>query len=196
MIKKGMSLLILGSFVVMMVFASVQDKTIEVEAVELKEEATIEKEPVVVVKNYTDVLSESEENEKESEENTEEILVKVVNDSDVEWLAKVMYCENGISSDEALLLTGIVVMKRVKSSKFPDSIEGVVTDKRYGIQYACYYNGAWQKYEPDERALTMAREILVEELEKDYPDGLVFQSEFKQGKYVYKHIGNQYFCGI
>ena len=26
------------------------------------------------------------------------------------------------------------------------------------------------------------------------PENLIFQSEFKQGSDVYKHIGNQYFC--
>lgn len=124
----------------------------------------------------------------------EEPVEKKIDENDLEWLAHAMYCENGNSEDEALLLTGIVIMKRVKSTECPDTIEGVITDTRYGIQYACYWNGAWQKYQADERSYEMARAILEGELEKDYPDELIFQAEFPQGSQIYRHIGNQYFC--
>lgn len=117
-----------------------------------------------------------------------------IDEYDLEWLAHAMYCENGNSDDETLLLTGIVIMKRVKSTECPDTIEGVITDTRYGIQYACYWNDAWQKYQADERSYEMARAILEGELEKDYPDELIFQAEFPQGSQIYRHIGNQYFC--
>lgn len=168
----------------------------------------VSQEPIVTVQKYEDTLTKmreisvlmdvkgaSLETEEEPAEvpapEPEEITVSIVDQEDIELLAHIMYCENGISSDEALLLTGIVVMKRVKSSKYPDTLREVIFQKG---QYSPTWNGSWESKSPDERSLEMARKILVEQLEKDYPDTLVFQAEFKQGVEVYRQIGNQYFC--
>lgn len=106
-------------------------------------------------------------------------------------LAQLIQAENGSAEDdECLYLTGIVVMKRVKSDAYPNTIEEVIADEG---QYATYINGTID-CEPNERCLWIAREILVHGLEKNYPDNLVFQAEFKQGKKVYKKIGHEYFC--
>lgn len=110
-----------------------------------------------------------------------------------EWyrLAQLMYAENGNAEyDEAVLLTGVVALKRMKSDSYPDTLEGVIEQKG---QYQCYINGSIE-CEPDDRCLEIAEEILRYDLADEYPDNLVYQAEFTQGSEVYRHLGNQYFC--
>lgn len=51
-------------------------------------------------------------------------------DSERECLVRAMYFESHRSSDDGLLAVGTVVMNRVASPKFPDTICGVVGQKR------------------------------------------------------------------
>jgi len=115
-----------------------------------------------------------------------------VNEDDVYRLAQLIYAENGNSKyDECLILTGIVVIKRMKSKEYPNTLGGVICQKG---QYATFENGLAQRCVPDSRSLEIAEEILRYDLQKNYPDNLVFQSEFKQGRRVYAVYGNEYFC--
>lgn len=113
-----------------------------------------------------------------------------VSDADIYRLAQVISAENGSAKDDdCLVLTGIVVMKRVKSKSFPNTINGVVSAKG---QYSTYPRLLSEK--PSSRCLEIAEEILRENLQKYYPNKLVFQSEFPQGRAVYRKIGHEYFC--
>ncbi len=115
-----------------------------------------------------------------------------VNEDDVYRLAQLIYAENGDSKyDECLVLTGIVVIKRMRSKGYPNTLGGVICQKG---QYATFENGLAQSCVPDSRSLEIAEEILRYDLQKNYPDNLVFQSEFKQGKRVYAVYGHEYFC--
>ena len=106
-------------------------------------------------------------------------------------LAQLLYAENGSAKDdECVFLTGIVVVKRMKSKKYPDTLEGVISQKG---QYSTYQTGKID-CRPDERCLEFAEEILRFGLEKDYPDNLLFQAEFPQGRKIYKRFGHEYFC--
>ncbi|MCI8363799.1 MAG: cell wall hydrolase [Eubacterium sp.] len=106
-------------------------------------------------------------------------------------LAQLMYAENGAAEDDdCVFLTGIVVVKRMKSKKYPDTLEGVISQKG---QYSTYQTGKIN-CRPDERSLEFAEEILRFNLEKDYPDNLLFQAEFPQGSKIYKRFGHEYFC--
>lgn len=106
-------------------------------------------------------------------------------------LAQLMYAENGgAKEDDCVFLTGIVVVKRMKSKKYPDTLEGVISQKG---QYSTYQTGKIN-CKPDERCLEFAEEILRFNLEKDYPDNLIFQAEFPQGRKIYKRFGQEYFC--
>lgn len=111
--------------------------------------------------------------------------------NNIMWLASAMYAENGSGSDKAVLLTGIVIMKRVKSRHYPNTIKGVLSQRG---QYATWRNGQIQRKRPDSRCLEIAEEILRYKLEKRYPNNLVFQAEFRQGKRIYRKIKNEYFC--
>lgn len=110
---------------------------------------------------------------------------------DIYRLAQLMQAENGGSEyDMAVLLTGIVVMKRVKSNYYPDTIEDVISQPG---QYETYQSGRIN-CRPDERCLEMAEAIIRKDLQRDYPDGLVYQAEFEQGSIIYAKYGTEYFC--
>lgn len=116
---------------------------------------------------------------------------KGVTNEKIYRLAQLMYAENGSSeSDDCVLLTGIVVIKRMKSDKYPNTLEGVISQQG---QYSTYQTGEIE-CEPDERCLEIAEEILRFNLQKYYPDNLVYQAEFPQGSKTYKQFGHEYFC--
>lgn len=118
-------------------------------------------------------------------------IEKKPKESEIYRLAQLMYAENGSAKDdECVILTGIVVMKRVKSKAYPDTIEGVISQKG---QYATYIEGSIN-CNPDERCMELSEEILRLGLADEYPDNLIFQAEFPQGKRVYKRFGQEYFC--
>lgn len=113
-----------------------------------------------------------------------------IKNSDIFRLAQLISAENGgAEDDDCLVLTGIVVMKRVKSRSFPNTIDGVISQGGQCSTYPALLNK-----NPSERCLEIAEEILRWNLQKNYPDSLVFQSEFRQGNRVYRQIRHEYFC--
>ena len=151
-----------------------------------------------------EVTTEEITTEKPTEEDiTEDVeepsTQKVVHDSvptkvnnfydedDLYILSHLIYGEAGGESDECQLAVGSVVLNRVKSNQFPNSISGVVFAPG---QYACTWDGNYDK-EPDARAIRNARYLL--ENGSQLPDGVVFQAQFAQGE-IYKIIDGEYFC--
>lgn len=109
--------------------------------------------------------------------------------SNVILLAKLIQAENGgAKHDETLYLTGAVVMKRVKSKHYPNTIREVIYQKG---QYSTA--SRLDSVKPSTRALEIANDILVYGVD-ELPDNLVFQAMFEQGKEVYKKIDGEYFC--
>jgi spore germination cell wall hydrolase CwlJ-like protein len=108
--------------------------------------------------------------------------------SDLILLARLIDREAGSSwlTDEHQQLVGAVVLNRVKSEWFPNSIQDVVYQKG---QYACINSSKWEQ-EPSQRALENAQKVL--EGKVFCPDNIVFQAEFKQGSGVYKVFYNEY----
>lgn len=104
-------------------------------------------------------------------------------------LAKLIMAENGgAEHDETLYLTGAVVMKRVKSDEYPDTIKEVIYQKG---QYSTAHK--LKSVKPSTRALEIANDILAEGVD-ELPDNLVFQSMHPQGRKLYKKIDGEYFC--
>ena len=128
---------------------------------------------------------------KKKQKNKEKQKKRVVQNKDILNLARIIQAENGgHEDDEALLLTGIVVLKRVKSKHYPDTIIGVISQSG---QYSTYADGKFWN-EPSKRSMRIAKKLLSTNIVHDYPDNLVFQAEFRQGKSVYKKLGYEYFC--
>ena len=132
-----------------------------------------------------------ESGEKKKKKKQKKQKNNVVSNKDVLNLARIIQAENGgHEDDEALLLTGVVVLKRVKSKHYPDTIMGVISQKR---QYSTYADGKFWN-EPSKRSMRIAKKLLSTNIVHDYPDNLVFQAEFRQGESVYKKLGHEYFC--
>lgn len=121
---------------------------------------------------------------------TEEAIYAVTSESqdNIDLLAKLVYAEVGNLNDEAQIATASVVLNRMNSSSFPNSLYAVIYQDG---QYACTWNGAIEK-EPSEQAYNNAK--YVYENGSQIPANVVFQAEFIQGSGVYKQVGNTYFC--
>ncbi|MCR5201832.1 MAG: cell wall hydrolase [Lachnospiraceae bacterium] len=73
-------------------------------------------------------------------------------------LAKLIYCEVGnVSDDRCLELCGSVVLNRIKDSRYPNTLEGVIFQKG---QYEVTWNGHWNYKEPDTRCLKIAKRLI------------------------------------
>nr|DAF23698.1 MAG TPA: Cell Wall Hydrolase [Caudoviricetes sp.]DAR11088.1 MAG TPA: Cell Wall Hydrolase [Bacteriophage sp.] len=99
-------------------------------------------------------------------------------------------CGATCNDDEMLYLAGAVVLNRVQSEYFPNSIEEVIYQPG---QYQCteLINSGFYK-EPTERCWRIAEELLISGY--DIPSNVLYQAEFKQGSGVYKKVQNMYFC--
>lgn len=116
---------------------------------------------------------------------------KLLDESKVYMLAHLIYGESGSDwcSDEMQLGVGSVVLNRIKSPYFPDTMEEVIFQTG---QYSCTNEGSGYWLEPNERAFANARYLL--ENGSQFPDNVLFQAQFLQGDGLHKKVGNQYFC--
>ena len=115
---------------------------------------------------------------------------------DLYLLAKVMYAEAGSSwlSEDWKLRVGEVVMNRVASPEFPNSVREVVYQPG---QYAGSGNAYWERLMPDARCVALALRLL--EGERRMEPAVVFQANFPQGSGIHTQLydpllGNTYFC--
>lgn len=108
---------------------------------------------------------------------------------DWERLAVAIYQEAGSDwiSDETRRMVADVVLNRVMDDRFPDTIEGVLTQPwqygRFCETGICWPERASQAGEQAavERARRIAEEVLSGEHSALYGEGYVFQAEFGQG---------------
>ncbi|NLA87230.1 MAG: copper amine oxidase [Clostridiales bacterium] len=63
-------------------------------------------------------------------------------DTDLYWMSRIIKAEAGGESLIGKIAVGGVVMNRIKSPQFPDTVYSVVFDRRYGIQFTPAYSGA------------------------------------------------------
>lgn len=103
-------------------------------------------------------------------------------------LSHLIYAEAGNCSNELQLGVGSVVLNRVKSSKFPNTIKGVIYQSG---QYSCIWDGNFNK-KPNKQSIKNAIYLLKNG--SQLPKHVVFQAEFMQGRGIYKKVGNTYFC--
>lgn len=117
-------------------------------------------------------------------------------ESDLMLLAKVIYAEAGSDflSDEWKMCVGEVVLNRVASPEFPNTITDVVYQPG---QYHGARSGYIASLIPSERCINVAKRLLNGE--RIMEPSVVFQANFKQGSGIYKalydsHLGWTYFC--
>ena len=142
--------------------------------------------------------------------NTEETMVDVIereteivskapakpvySEEDLFYLAAAVCREAGGESEEIQLLVANVIINRVNSSVYPDTIYEVLTQRR---QYGTMWRDGisfpdWATEEVKEQCYSVARRVL--EGERFCPENVLFQAEFEQGSGIYKEYPGYYFC--
>lgn len=140
----------------------------------------------------------------EQMENTQDAQVEQIVELEVEkpkyteddlfCLAAAVCREAGGENEDIQMLVANVVLNRVNSPHYPDSIRGVLTQrKQYGMMWK---NGisfpSWAKEKTIDQCYSVAKKIL--EGERVCPENVIYQAEFKQGDGVYKEYPGFYFC--
>lgn len=107
---------------------------------------------------------------------------------DVLLLAAAMELENGCNSDLCLLYTGSVIINRVNSPRFPDTIYGVIHQKG---QYAAWTLRHLDTVKISERTLSLALKLaMCGSLDTE----IIFQSMHPELGRVKYHIDTEYFA--
>lgn len=57
------------------------------------------------------------------------------------WLSRIISCEARGEELEGQIAVGNVVLNRVESDEYPNTVYGVVFDKKFGVQFTPAYNG-------------------------------------------------------
>lgn len=155
--------------------------------------------------NVTDATEATTENTKVTQTETTEPVTeeatepteeaKNYTDDDLFYLAAAVCREAGGESEEIQLLVANVIINRVNSSIYPNTIYEVLTQyKQYGTMWK--YGVSFPDWADDkvkEQCYSVAKRIL--EGERFCPENVLFQAEFKQGSGVYKQFGDDYyFC--
>jgi len=119
----------------------------------------------------------------------EKLKAAEYSEEDAELLAHAIFAEANTLGENGMMYAGSVILNRVNSDKYPDTIRGVLSQPG---QYACWSNGAINKSYTQE-AYNIAVQLL--QYGSAIPVDIIFQSEAPQGAYIWLHLGNTYFCG-
>ncbi len=76
-------------------------------------------------------------------------------EDDLYWLSRLINAESGNQPFDGKLAVGNVVMNRVADDSCPDTIYGVIFDKRYGVQFSVIEGGIYA--EPNEESVAAAK---------------------------------------
>ena len=162
-------------------------------------EILTESKPKKVVSTASKKTTEKSTNKKKSKKSekvTKPITkTKSYTDDDLFYLAAAVCREAGGETDKIQLLVANVIINRVNSSIYPNTIYDVLTQKsqygtmwKHGISFPNWANKSIRNHCYD-----IARRIL--EGERVCPENVLFQAEFAQGSGIYKQFGNDYyFC--
>jgi len=81
------------------------------------------------------------------------------NSSDLYWLSRIICSESCLEPYRGKLAVGNVVLNRVMSKNYPDTIYDVIFDRQYAVQFEPTANGTIYKT-PDEECINAAKECL------------------------------------
>lgn len=119
----------------------------------------------------------------------ESICVKAVSLTEYEMLAHMIMAEGGSDylPDEVPYGVGTVILNRIASPNYPDTMYGVIHQSG---QYAVA--GYYMNVEPTERCYRIAYDLLSNG--SSWPKNIVYQAQFTQGSGVYYSSNGEYFC--
>ena len=75
------------------------------------------------------------------------------------WLSRIIYAESGAESMTGQIAVGNVILNRVESSRFPNTVEGVIFDRKDAVQFEPVSNGQIYKT-PSAQSVEAARRVL------------------------------------
>lgn len=159
----------------------------------VKEDTTTTTAIIEVVEETTTTTTTTEASTTEAPTTT--AAARKTDSTDLDLLAKIIYLEAGGCTYRHKQLVGCVVINRVNSSKFPNTIEDVVYQKnQYYPRGSKYLANA----KPDSECYEIARDLLANGNHGICPSNVLFQAEFVQGE-VYEVIvspygSTTYFC--
>ena len=110
-------------------------------------------------------------------------------EEDLYWLSRVIHAESGNQAMEGQIAVGNVVMNRVRSKLFPDTIHGVLAQKN---QFSTYKSGAIQEKTPGEDSIIAAK--LVLDGAEVVPTALFFNMKHLNNSYAARN--REYVCTI
>lgn len=111
-------------------------------------------------------------------------------EKEIGLLAEGGYWENWHTDKEKLTVrwTMAVIMNRVRSKEYPDTVESVLYQRGQYSTTKYFYT----KKLPDE-AYEMARDVYYNGT-PDVPKNVIYQAQFYQGKGVWQKKNGEYFC--
>ena len=118
----------------------------------------------------------------------------IINEQELLLLAKIIHAEAAPNNYMDKCYVGAVVMNRVESGIWGNSVYSVITAKR---QYSSYGNKKFNQYPPED-CLQIAKELLLGE-RYEMPNNVIFQSGEPQGIGIWKKVSNtignsHYYC--
>lgn len=105
----------------------------------------------------------------------------------IELLAQVMFHENYVNGEEVMYYTGAVVMNRVRSKEFPNTVKKVLYQTKPTVQYST--TDKFFTKDIPESVYHLA--CKVAKGTPDVPSGVLYQAMFQQGK-IWKAIPSSY----
>ena len=146
---------------------------------ELPQRVTVEELEVVVVKESP------EEKPKKTHSNT-------YTDEEYNTFVHLLYAEAGGESDTCIYYVGSVVLNRVKSKKFPNTLMEVIYQKG---QYSPTWHGFMSKKVHNKRCYEIAKDLL--ENGSVLPKDVLGQADYsifkRYGSKLYAKVDNEYF---
>lgn len=111
-----------------------------------------------------------------------------ISDSDLDLLSRCVMAEAGNQGEQGMAYVADVILNRVDSEDFPDTIEEVITQK---YQFSSYGDGGMDRHEPTDECIG----ICLQEYERRQNEKILY---FRTGNYhggrtdAFKH-GEHYF---
>ncbi|MBO5733627.1 MAG: cell wall hydrolase [Clostridia bacterium] len=113
------------------------------------------------------------------------------------WLSKIVSAESAGEINSGKVAVANVILNRVKSPEFPNTIYGVIFDKKYGVQFAPTADGAIYNTPTSESVTAAKRALLGEDVSRQCLYFLnpktATNSWIVKNRKFYKTIGNHDF---
>ena len=150
------------------------------------EEATVEETPEQIV-----IAEEALALELETiPQRNERYAAIEISDSEMKELAAIVYLEARGEPFEGQQAVAEVVLNRVLSDEFPDTVHGVIYDTKYGVQFTPYRQVA--STTPTETQYEAVNNALYGDLVLDV--GVLYFSRAPYNSRIYATIGGHTFC--